>query len=127
MTSIGRGWVLAEMEPLKNSQRLRPARHSDGRGCAMSSDSTDLSDYHQSYCSCSLVWQSKKRGSIDRFVGLDFKWLLKIPEFAHRSAWERSIKGKERGYTEKLFFFTVRSAHGSAGINEASRRWWTRR
>ena len=27
---------------------------------------------------------------------------------------ERSIKGKERGYTEKLFF-TVRSAPGSAG------------
>ena len=33
MTSIGRGWVPAEMQPLKNSLRLRPARHSDGRGC----------------------------------------------------------------------------------------------
>ena len=47
MTSIGRGWVPAEMQPLKSSLGLRPARHSDRRGCVKSSDLTDLTDYHK--------------------------------------------------------------------------------
>ena len=104
MTSIGRGWVPVEMEPLKNSQRLRPARHSDGRGCAMSSDSTDLSDYHQSYCSCSLVWQSKKRGSIDRFVGLDFKWLLKIPNLRTAVHGKGALRGRKEAIRRSFFY-----------------------